>query len=126
MSLRLKLVKGTFTAFALYACAKANDSDLAGRPESTAGRGGTGGTASGGKGGAGGTGATGGASGKGGAGGAGGSSGLGGSSGGGGTSGVGEAGGPACGETTDAGLVVIYWAENSMATADKIHFHLYF
>jgi hypothetical protein len=129
MSLRLKLAKGALTAFALYACAKANDSDLAGRPESMAGRGGAGGTATGGKGGTGGTSATGGASGQGGTGatgGTGGSSGVGGSSGAGGTAGMGEAGGPACGETTDAGLVVVYWAENSMATADKIHFHLYF
>jgi len=130
MGLGSKLVKGMVVALSLYACAKADDSDLVGSPESSAGKGGSAGR--GGAGGAGGvggaTGGAGGASGKGGAGGVGvgGGAGVGGSSGLGGTAGIGAAGGPACGEMTEAGLVVHYLVGNAAASSDQIFMHLYF
>jgi hypothetical protein len=129
MSLGSKLVVGTLSGLVAWACAKAEDSDLLGGPVLRGGSSGAGG--SGGIGGAGGVGGVGGVGGTtggvGGTGGVAGSAGTGGSLGGsGGSAGLGEAGGPACGETTDAGLVVLYWAESSAASTDKVQFHLYF
>jgi hypothetical protein len=124
MSLRLRLCKGAIPAFLVWACAKAQDSDLAGStPEPVAGKGGTGTGGAGGKGGTG----TGGASGKGGSGGVGGAAGRGGTGGSvGGTAGSGSAGAPACGDSTDAGIVVHYLVSNSQESSDQVFFHLYF
>jgi len=123
------MITGMVAALSLYSCAKADDSDLVGSPEPSAGKGGSagrGGTP--GVGGVGGVGGAGAVSGKGGAGagGVGGSAGLGGSSGLGGTAGNGEAGAPGCGETTEAGLVVHYLIGNAAASSDQIFMHLYF
>jgi hypothetical protein len=121
MSLRLNVSKGALAALLVWACAKAEDSDLVGRPRvPTAGTGGaTGGT--GGKGGTGGT--SGSSAGKGGAAGAtGGTAGTGGS---GGSAGSGRAGAPACGDSTDAGLVVHYRVDNARDSSDQVFFHLY-
>lgn len=124
MSLGSKLIKGMVAALSLYACAKADDSDLVGPAESTSGKGGTAGR--GGTGGVGGVGGAGAVGGKGGTGGVGGSAGLGGSSGSGGTAGIGASGAPACGETTEAGVVVYYLVGNAAASSDQIFMHLYF
>jgi hypothetical protein len=123
MSLRLGLWKGALPAFLVWACAKAQDSDLVGgEPVPVAGKGGatTGGT--GGKGGTGGT-----AAGKGGIGGAGGRAGSGGTGGAnGGTAGKGTAGAPACGDATDAGIVLHYLVSNTQESTQQVFFHLYF
>jgi xyloglucan-specific exo-beta-1,4-glucanase len=118
MSLRLRLWKGALPAFLVWACAKANDSDLVQGPVPNAGVGGSSatggkGSASGGKSGAG-TGGTGA-----------GKAGTGGTSAG--TGGQGRAGAPACGERTDdAALVVQYLVSNTQDSSDQIFFHLYF
>jgi hypothetical protein len=124
MSLRLRLWKGAIPAFFVWACAKAQDSDLAGStPVPVAGKGGTGTGGTGGKGGTG----TGGASGKGGTGGVGGAAGRGGTGGStGGTAGSGSAGAPACGDSTDAGIVVHYRVDNSTELSAQIAFRLHF
>jgi hypothetical protein len=118
MSLRLKVWQGALGALLVWACAKAQDSDLVGTsPVPTAGRGGTGGTG----------GATGGTSGKGGAGGIGGASGKGGTGGTtGGSAGKGGAGAPACGDATDAGVVLHYLVSNASESSQQVFFHLYF
>jgi hypothetical protein len=86
---------------------------VAGRGGSaTGGTGGTGGAA-GGKGGTGG--AVGGTSGSGGTGGANG-----------GTGGNGSAGTPACGDTTDTGIVLHYLVGNTQESSQQVFFHLYF
>jgi hypothetical protein len=117
MSLRLRLWKGALPAFLVWACAKANDSDLVAGPVPSAGTGGS--SATGGKGataGRGGAGTGGSVAGKGGTGGA--------SAG---TGGQGRAGAPACGaRTDDADLVVHYLVSNTQASTDQIFFHLYF
>jgi hypothetical protein len=121
MSLRLKVWKGALGALLVWSCAKAQDSDLVGNTPvptaGTAGRGGTGGTggATGGTAGKGGTAGTGGASGKGGIGGASG-----------GSAGKGGAGAPACGDSTDAGVVLHYLVGNASDSTQQIFFHLYF
>lgn len=123
MSLRLRLWKGALPAFLVWACAKANDSDLVAGPVPVAGKGGSSGA--GGKG----SGGTSGTTGKGGTGATGGSvAGTGGTGGAnGGTGGQGRAGAPACGDRTDeAGLVVHYLVSNTQESSDQIFFHLYF
>jgi hypothetical protein len=124
MSLRLRLWKGAIPLLFVWACAKAQDSDLVGStPFPTAGKGGTGGT--GGKGGTG----TGGTAGKGGSGGTvGGTAGSGGTGGSvGGTAGRGGSGGaPACGDSADAGIVLHYLVGNSQESSEQVFFHLYF
>jgi hypothetical protein len=123
MSLRLRVWKGAIPALLVWACAKAQDSDLVGGgPVPVAGKGGT---TTGGTGGSGGTGGT---AGKGGSGGAvGGTAGTGGTGGAnGGTAGKGAAGAPACGDTTDAGLVLHYLVSNTQESTQQIFFHLYF
>jgi hypothetical protein len=122
MSLRLRLWKGAIPAFLVWACAKAQDSDLAGSTP-IAGKGGTSTGGTGGKGGKG-SGGTAGSSGNGGTvGGTAGRGGTGGSTGG--TAGKGSAGAPACGDTTDAGVVLHYFAESTQETANNVAFHLY-
>jgi hypothetical protein len=125
MSLRLNVWSGGLGALLVWACAKANDSDLVGhRPVPVAGSAGR--FSTGGTGGTGGT--TGGSSGKGGAAGKGGAGGTftGGTAGSGGSAGSGRAGAPACGEATDAGLVVHYLAQNTQDSTNQVHFNLYF
>jgi hypothetical protein len=120
MSLRLRLWQGALPALLVWACAKANDSDLVAGALPIAGKGGS--SALGGKGGSGATGGssagTGGTPARGGTGGSGGANG--------GTAGQGKAGAPACGDRTDAGLVLHYLVGNAQDSSQQVFFHLYF
>jgi hypothetical protein len=122
MSLRLRLWKGALPALLVWACAKANDSDLVAGPVPVAGKGGASGAGGKGTGGS-----TGGTAGKGGTGTGGSVAGTGGTGGAnGGTAGQGRAGAPACGDRTDdAELVVHDLVGKGQETSDRVFFHLY-